>query len=110
MVEQVIETPFVANDLTLTDEQRLIVITGPNMGGKSTYMRQCALILLLAYAGSFVPAAAARLGPVDRIFSRIGASDDFQVSGFHAKEGGAERSFRWSGFNRRGSGGDRRVT
>ncbi len=56
--------------------RRLLVITGPNMGGKSTYMRSIALITLLAYAGSFVPAAAARLGPVDRILTRIGAADD----------------------------------
>ncbi|MFY9975046.1 MAG: DNA mismatch repair protein MutS, partial [Chromatiaceae bacterium] len=76
VVEQVIDDPFVANDLRLDHERRMLVITGPNMGGKSTYMRQCALIVLLAYAGSFVPAGAARLGPVDRIFSRIGASDD----------------------------------
>jgi len=76
VVEQVIETPFVANDLTLTDEQRLLVITGPNMGGKSTYMRQTALIAILAHIGSFVPADALRIGPIDRIFTRIGASDD----------------------------------
>ena len=76
VVEQVIETPFVANDLTLTDEQRLIVITGPNMGGKSTYMRQTALIAILAHIGSFVPADSLRIGPLDRIFTRIGASDD----------------------------------
>ena len=76
VVEQVIDDPFVANDLRLDHERRMLVITGPNMGGKSTYMRQCALIVLLAYAGSFVPAGAAWLGPVDRIFSRIGASDD----------------------------------
>jgi len=76
VVEQVIETPFVANDLTLTDEQRLIVITGPNMGGKSTYMRQTALIAILAHIGSFVPADSLRIGPIDRIFTRIGASDD----------------------------------
>jgi DNA mismatch repair protein MutS len=76
VVEQVIETPFVANDLTLTDEQRLIVITGPNMGGKSTYMRQTALITILAHIGSFVPADSLKIGPVDRIFTRIGASDD----------------------------------
>jgi hypothetical protein len=60
----------------LTDEQRLIVITGPNMGGKSTYMRQTALIAILAHIGSFVPADSLRIGPLDRIFTRIGASDD----------------------------------
>ncbi|MGD8907946.1 MAG: DNA mismatch repair protein MutS, partial [Chromatiales bacterium] len=75
VVEQVSREPFVANSVTLDDTQRMLIITGPNMGGKSTFMRQIALITLLAYAGSFVPAAAARLGPVDRIFSRIGASD-----------------------------------
>ncbi|WP_051282374.1 DNA mismatch repair protein MutS [Azovibrio restrictus] len=67
---------FIANDLDLTDSRRLLLITGPNMGGKSTYMRQTALIALLAHVGSFVPAAAATLGPLDRIFTRIGASDD----------------------------------
>lgn len=76
VVETVIDTPFVPNDLRMNEQRRMLVITGPNMGGKSTYMRQAALILLLAYAGSFVPAKAATLGPVDRIFSRIGASDD----------------------------------
>ena len=76
VVEAESEAPFVANDLTLTDERRMLIVTGPNMGGKSTYMRQAALIVLLAYTGSFVPAAAAVIGPVDRIFTRIGASDD----------------------------------
>jgi DNA mismatch repair protein MutS len=76
VVEQVIDTPFVANDLTLNEQQHLLVITGPNMGGKSTYMRQTALIAVLAMVGSFVPAERLRIGPVDRIFTRIGASDD----------------------------------
>ncbi len=76
VVEQVIDTLFVANDLQLSDRTRLQVITGPNMGGKSTYMRQAALITILAHVGSFVPADALRIGPVDRIFTRIGASDD----------------------------------
>ncbi len=76
VVEQVSRQPFVANSVSLDDNQRMLIITGPNMGGKSTFMRQIALIALLAYAGSFVPAGSARLGPVDRIFSRIGASDD----------------------------------
>ncbi|MDH3374418.1 MAG: DNA mismatch repair protein MutS [Gammaproteobacteria bacterium] len=76
VVEQVIETPFVANDLSLDASQRLLVITGPNMGGKSTYMRQTALIAILAHIGSFVPAESLLIGPVDRIFTRIGASDD----------------------------------
>jgi len=76
VVEQVIDTPFVANDLSLDERQRLMVITGPNMGGKSTYMRQAALIVILAHVGSFVPAERLRIGPIDRIFTRIGASDD----------------------------------
>ncbi|MEW8026542.1 MAG: DNA mismatch repair protein MutS [Candidatus Thiodiazotropha sp.] len=76
VVEQVSSEPFVANSVTFDDRQRMLIITGPNMGGKSTFMRQIALIVLLAYSGSFVPAAAARIGPIDRIFSRIGASDD----------------------------------
>ena len=67
---------FVPNGLELAEERRMLMITGPNMGGKSTYMRQCALIVLLAYCGSHVPAQAAEIGPVDRIFTRIGASDD----------------------------------
>ncbi|WP_435685842.1 DNA mismatch repair protein MutS [Sedimenticola selenatireducens] len=76
VVEQVSDAPFVANSVDFSDQRRILIITGPNMGGKSTYMRQTALIVLLAYAGSFVPAGSARIGPVDRIFSRIGASDD----------------------------------
>ncbi len=76
VVEQVIDTPFIANDLSLGDDKRLLVITGPNMGGKSTYMRQTALIVILAHVGSFVPADRCRIGPIDRIFTRIGASDD----------------------------------
>jgi DNA mismatch repair protein MutS len=76
VVEQMLDGPFIGNDLDLDDQRRLLVITGPNMGGKSTYMRQTALILVLAHAGSFVPAREATIGPVDRIFTRIGASDD----------------------------------
>jgi len=76
VVEQVLEDPFVPNDLWLAEDRRMLVITGPNMGGKSTYMRQTALIVLLAYTGSFVPAQRTTLGPVDRIFTRIGAADD----------------------------------
>jgi DNA mismatch repair protein MutS len=76
VVEQVIEAPFIANDVDMHADRRLLIITGPNMGGKSTYMRQTALIALLAHIGSFVPAAAARIGPLDRIFTRIGAADD----------------------------------
>ena len=76
VVERVLDDPFVPNDLELTDTRRMLVITGPNMGGKSTYMRQAALILVLASIGSFVPAVRAVIGPFDRIFTRIGASDD----------------------------------
>ena len=76
VVEQTLETPFVPNDVELHDERRMLIITGPNMGGKSTFMRQTALIVLLAHIGSFVPAERAVIGPVDRIFTRIGASDD----------------------------------
>lgn len=68
--------PFIANDLILGEDSRMHVITGPNMGGKSTYMRQNALITLLAYTGSYVPADKVVLGPIDRIFTRIGSSDD----------------------------------
>ncbi|CAN0621918.1 DNA mismatch repair protein MutS [Burkholderia multivorans] len=67
---------FIANDCRLTAERKLLLITGPNMGGKSTFMRQTALIALMAYVGSYVPAKAARFGPIDRIFTRIGAADD----------------------------------
>ncbi len=75
VVEAEVE-PFIANDTRLAPTRRLLLITGPNMGGKSTYMRQVALIVLLAHAGSFVPARAARIGPVDQLFTRIGAADD----------------------------------
>jgi DNA mismatch repair protein MutS len=68
--------PFIANDLVFDSDTHMHVITGPNMGGKSTYMRQNALIALLAYTGSYVPASAATIGPIDRIFTRIGAADD----------------------------------
>lgn len=76
VVERFIDQPFVPNDLQLNDQRRMLVITGPNMGGKSTFMRQTALIVILARIGSYVPASAARIGPVDRVFTRIGASDD----------------------------------
>ncbi len=76
VVEQVLDEPFVPNDLTLDAQRRMLIITGPNMGGKSTYMRQIALIVLMAHIGSYVPASRAVIGPVDRIFTRIGASDD----------------------------------
>lgn len=76
VVEQVVTDPFVANDLSFDPTTRMLIITGPNMGGKSTFMRQVALITLLAHLGSAVPASEAQIGPVDRIFTRIGASDD----------------------------------
>jgi DNA mismatch repair protein MutS len=76
VVERVLDEPFVPNDLRLDRERRMLVITGPNMGGKSTFMRQAALIVLMGCMGGFVPARAARIGPIDRIFTRIGASDD----------------------------------
>jgi len=76
VVEQVLDAPFIANDVDLNPKRRLLIITGPNMGGKSTYMRQTALITLLAHVGSYVPADSADIGPVDRIFTRIGAADD----------------------------------
>jgi DNA mismatch repair protein MutS len=75
-VVESIAQPYVANDVTLNPYRQLLLITGPNMGGKSTFMRQTALIVLLAYCGSFVPAQAAVIGEIDRIFTRIGASDD----------------------------------
>jgi DNA mismatch repair protein MutS len=76
VIEQVLDTPFVSNDTRLNSQRRMLIITGPNMGGKSTYMRQTALITLLALTGSFVPAKRAVIGMIDRIFTRIGAADD----------------------------------
>ena len=76
VVEKVLIEPFVANDLKMNSARKMLIITGPNMGGKSTYMRQAALIVLLAQIGSFVPATSAKIGLVDRIFTRIGSSDD----------------------------------
>lgn len=76
VVEHVMKEPFIPNDTVLNHSTRMLIITGPNMGGKSTYMRQVALITLLAHIGSFVPASSACIGDVDRIFTRIGASDD----------------------------------
>ena len=75
VVEQQVDS-FVPNDLRLSSTRRLLLITGPNMGGKSTYMRQAAHIVLLAHCGCFVPAKSAQIGPVDAIFTRIGAADD----------------------------------
>ena len=76
VIEQVQEAPFSPNDILLNNAQYLHLITGPNMGGKSTYMRQTALIVLMAHIGCFVPADSAEIGNIDRIFTRIGASDD----------------------------------
>ena len=76
VVERVQSDPFIANDVHFDANTRVLMITGPNMGGKSTYMRQTALIVILACMGSFVPARAATIGPIDQIFTRIGASDD----------------------------------
>ena len=76
VVEQVTSEAFIANPIVLTEQRKMLIITGPNMGGKSTYMRQTALIVLLAHIGCFVPANSAKIGLVDRIFTRIGASDD----------------------------------
>src|SRR5262249_19552545 len=73
VVEEQVD-PFIGNDCSLGPTRRMLLITGPNMGGKSTYMRQVALIVLMAHVGSFVPADAARIGPIDQIFTRIGAA------------------------------------
>lgn len=76
VLERLQQQPFIANDTQLTQARRMLLITGPNMGGKSTYMRQTALLVIMAYCGSFVPADSACIGSIDRIFTRIGASDD----------------------------------
>lgn len=76
VIEQIVQERFIPNDLLLEPQHNMLLITGPNMGGKSTYMRQTALIVLLAHIGSFVPATYTRLGPIDKIFTRIGAGDD----------------------------------
>ena len=76
VVEQTLNMPFIPNDIDLRQDRRMLMITGPNMGGKSTYMRQTALIVLLAHIGCFVPATEAKIGLFDKIFTRIGAQDD----------------------------------
>lgn len=76
VVEQVLSEPFISNPLVMSPQRRMLIITGPNMGGKSTYMRQAALIVLMAHIGCYVPADQAVIGPVDRIFTRVGAADD----------------------------------
>ena len=76
VVEQVMKEPFIANPVELNSQRKMLIITGPNMGGKSTYMRQTALIVLMAHIGCYVPADSAKIGNIDRIFTRIGASDD----------------------------------
>jgi DNA mismatch repair protein MutS len=76
VIERVLTSPFISNDTRLSKKSRLHIITGPNMGGKSTYMRQTALITLMAHIGSFVPAKETLIGPIDKIFTRIGAADD----------------------------------
>ncbi|MEZ5449415.1 MAG: DNA mismatch repair protein MutS [Thiolinea sp.] len=79
VVERTLDAAFVPNDLYMDSRRRMLMITGPNMGGKSTYMRQVALIVLLAHIGSYVPAKSARIGQIDRIFTRIGAQDDLST-------------------------------
>jgi DNA mismatch repair protein MutS len=79
VVEWTLDEPFIANDLVMDDQRRMLIITGPNMGGKSTYMRQIALITLMAYIGCYVPAKTAIIGPIDRVFTRIGAQDDLST-------------------------------
>ncbi len=76
VVERVLDGPFIPNDVCFDQQRRMLIVTGPNMGGKSTFMRQTALIVLLAHVGSFVPASSACIGLVDQIFTRIGSSDD----------------------------------
>nr|WP_168895037.1 DNA mismatch repair protein MutS [Enterobacteriaceae endosymbiont of Donacia tomentosa] len=78
-VEHILKRPFIPNNLLLTKNNYMLIITGPNMGGKSTYMRQIALIVIMAYIGSYVPADKAIIGPIDRIFTRIGATDDISA-------------------------------
>lgn len=79
VIEHALKEPFIANDLNFDEKKRMLMVTGPNMGGKSTYMRQTALIVLLAHIGSFVPAQSASIGYIDAIFTRIGAHDDLAM-------------------------------
>ena len=79
VVERTLDTPFVPNDVELHSDRRMLMITGPNMGGKSTYMRQTIIIALMACIGCYVPADSAVIGPIDRIFTRIGAHDDLST-------------------------------
>jgi len=79
VVERTLDAPFVPNDLSMDSRRRMLMVTGPNMGGKSTYMRQVALIVLMAHIGSYIPAKSARIGQIDRIFTRIGAHDDLST-------------------------------
>ncbi len=79
VVEQTLDDTFVPNDLRMEDDRRMLIITGPNMGGKSTYMRQITLIVLMAHIGCYVPAESTIIGPIDRIFTRIGAHDDLST-------------------------------
>lgn len=76
VIEYFLKTPFISNSVVLSKKQRMLIITGPNMGGKSTYMRQIALIVIMSWIGSFVPAKYALIGSIDKIFTRIGAADD----------------------------------
>lgn len=79
VVEKTLDVPFVPNDVGLDSDRRMLIITGPNMGGKSTYMRQTIIIALMACIGSYIPAESAIIGPIDRIFTRIGAHDDLST-------------------------------
>ena len=79
VIEKTLRTPFIANSISLETNRRMMIITGPNMGGKSTYMRQVALITIMAWIGSFIPAEKATIGPFDRIFTRIGATDNLAL-------------------------------
>lgn len=79
VVEVISEETFVSNDIHMSSKDQILLITGPNMSGKSTYMRQVALIIIMAQIGCFVPATSARIPIFDQIFTRIGASDDLSI-------------------------------